>query len=324
MPKELQYLSKRRKNQIINCELNYHKHSKLLHSTNSNLTSNTIQAENNSNFTNIDDTVILAQDFNEMSESSVESLSDRQNYEKHNVEIQNYVSNISNDLSDCNKKSLQKDLQKLIVEQNIAHNTANELLAILRKHGHVDLPKDVRVLLKTPRNTSANIKCLGNGRYIHFGISSTLKRSIQIYCKFIKGNEIKLNINIDGLPLSKSSGSQFWPIMASIEDIDVYTLPFIIGIYHDMCKPNDANDFLLDFVNNFILLSLTGIIVSNKKYTITLNAILCDAPAKSFITYTKGHTGYFSCSNDISNPIRLHASCLLRCCKTCYTMDQRE
>jgi len=139
---------------------------------------------------------------------------------------------ISNDLSDCNKKSLREDLQKLIVEQNIAHNTANELLAILRKHGHVDLPKDMRVLLKTPRNASANIKSLGN--YIHFGISFTLKRSIQICSKFIKRNEIKLNINIDGLPLSKSSGSQFWPIMASIEDVDVYTSLFIIGIYHGM------------------------------------------------------------------------------------------
>jgi len=92
MPKELQYLSKRRKNQIINRELSYYKHSKLLCSTNLNITSNTIQAENNSNsnFTNIDDTIILTQDFNETSESSVldtELLSDRQNYEKHNVEI---------------------------------------------------------------------------------------------------------------------------------------------------------------------------------------------------------------------------------------------
>ncbi|XP_011859938.1 PREDICTED: uncharacterized protein LOC105557334 [Vollenhovia emeryi] len=87
--------------------------------------------------------------------------------------------------------------------------------------------------------------------------------------------------------------------MASIEDVDTYTQPFIIGIFHGLCKPNDANDFLREFVNDFILLSQTGIIVSNKKYTVTLNAILCDAPAKSFITYTKGHTGYFSCSKCI-------------------------
>lgn len=76
-------------------------------------------------------------------------------------------------------------------------------------------------------------------------------------------------------------------------------MPFIIDIYHGMCKPDDANDFLFDFVNDFILLSQTGIIVSNKKYTVILNSILSDAPAKSFITYTKGHTGYFSCSKCI-------------------------
>jgi len=67
--------------------------------------------------------------------------------------------------------------------------------------------------------------------------------------------------------------------MASIEGIDIYTLPFIIGIYHGMSKPNDTNEFLLDFVNDFILFSQTGIIVFQKKYAVTLNAVLCDAPS---------------------------------------------
>lgn len=37
-----------------------------------------------------------------------------------------------------------------------------------------------------------------------------------------------------------------------------------------------------------------------------INAILCDAPAKSFITYTKGHTGYFSCSKCIQEGDFVH------------------
>lgn len=49
--------------------------------------------------------------------------------------------------------------------------------------------------------------------------------------------EVKININIDGLPLSKSLGSQFWPILASIEIIDLYTEPFAVGVFHGMSKP---------------------------------------------------------------------------------------
>jgi len=88
-------------------------------------------------------------------------------------------------------------------------------------------------------------------------------------------------------------------ILASIEEIDVYTLPFIIGVYHGMCKPSSANEFLTDFVNEFTILFQRGITVNNETYKVVINAIVCDTPAKSFITYTKGHTGYFSCSKCI-------------------------
>jgi len=33
----------------------------------------------------------------------------------------------------------------------------------------------------------------------------------------------------------------------------------------------------------------------NKSYLVTIRAIICDAPAKSFITATKGHNAYFGC-----------------------------
>lgn len=199
-----------------------------------------------------------------------------------------------------NEQNLREDLQSLIIGHNTPHRTANELLQILRKHGNIELPSDVRVntsrnLVNTSRNASVNMKCMGNGRYAHFGLVFALKRSIKIYSTFIKTNEIKININVDGLPISKSSTSQFWPIMTSIKYIGIHTSPFIIGVYHGMCKLSDANDFLTSFVNEFLLLSENGIIVCNKKYKVSINAILCDAPARSFITYTKGHAGYFSC-----------------------------
>ena len=57
-------------------------------------------------------------------------------------------------INNFNYPSLRNDLQKFIVKYNISHNAAKELLEILRQHGHIELPKDVRSLIHTP------IKCL--------------------------------------------------------------------------------------------------------------------------------------------------------------------
>jgi len=125
---------------------------------------------------------------------------------------------ILTDVTDCMDKitNLQTELRTLIIKNNISHNIVNKLLFILRKYGHVELPSDVRVLLQTPQNASINFKVIGNSHYVHFGLFSALERSIQIYWQFLKMKKIKLNLNIDGLPLSISSGSQFWPILTSI------------------------------------------------------------------------------------------------------------
>jgi len=59
-----------------------------------------------------------------------------------------------------------------------------------------------------------------------------------------------LAIGIDGLPISKSSGGQLWPIMAYIiTDLPLPKKVFPVGIYYGFEKPKDSNEFLLDFVN---------------------------------------------------------------------------
>lgn len=296
MPKEIRYLSKRRVNQLIKRDID-NRYFDSIHSNKSNIVPN----ENA-------EAVFIPSHFDDISCAS-STLSDITNYsdepipmqlttinnEKHNIALRDNMSGLTDILFCNNENDLWKDLQTLIIEDNIPHNTANKLLKILKNHGHIELPNDVRVLVHTLRNASVNIIPVGNGHYVYFSLSSSLERSIKMYSIFIKSNDIRLNINIDGLSISKSSGSQLWPIMASIEGIDINTLPFIIGIYHGMCKPADANEFMNHFVNEFILLSQYGITISNVKYTVAINAILCDAPARSFITYTKGHTGYFSC-----------------------------
>jgi len=48
------------------------------------------------------------------------------------------------------------------------------------------------------------------GKYYHAGLGNSLKKSIRKhYCRNTSPSQIKINVNMDGLPLTKSSSSQF-------------------------------------------------------------------------------------------------------------------
>ncbi|KYN04656.1 hypothetical protein ALC62_04487 [Cyphomyrmex costatus] len=107
-------------------------------------------------------------------------------------------------------------------------------------------------------------------------------------------NNIHVNINIDGLPLAKSSNSQLWPILGEIQN-HTFKDPFLIGAYHGYKKPRNANEFLQKFYDEYVILHNEGFLFKNKRYYVTIRAIICDTPAKSFITGIKGHNAYFGC-----------------------------
>ena len=62
-----------------------------------------------------------------------------------------------------------------------------------------------------------------------------------------KSNVIYLQINIDGLPLFKSTKEQFWLILARINQLNVNT-PFIVGMYCGNNKPESIEDYLFHFI----------------------------------------------------------------------------
>lgn len=70
-------------------------------------------------------------------------------------------------ISNKNNVNLKDKLCKLISHYHISHNCVNELLQILRSEG-LDLPKDVRTLLKTPK--THEIIDVHPGSYIHIGV----------------------------------------------------------------------------------------------------------------------------------------------------------
>lgn len=108
------------------------------------------------------------------------------------------------------------------------------------------------------------------------------------------GECIQIAVGIDGLPISKSSFSQFWPILNYIIPHDKYVFP--IGIFFGNKKPDDSNEYLTDFIAKVLELNTYGITVNNKHKKIEIKIICCDVPVKVFVLRVKGHSGYFSCT----------------------------
>lgn len=181
------------------------------------------------------------------------------------------------------------------VEFNVSHNCLNKLLTILKSEG-LDVPKDGRTLMNTPKKH--NILSMKPGAYVHFDIKQIISSLLHKYeFDLIDTTDLKLGVNVDGLPISKSSKSQFWPILISICNVPVlsrYVLP--VGIYHGLKKPDSSADFLSYFLNDILNIIQLGIQINGRLFNITIGHIVCDAPAKSYILNVKGFNAYFGCN----------------------------
>lgn len=111
-------------------------------------------------------------------------------------------------------KEFQDRLREWAIIGNISHNNLSELMKLLYTQFKIPfLNQHPRTFLGTPR-TGHNIIKINNGEYWHHGVRKCLLQTL--------GNapfqsEIQLNINIDGIPLYKSSNQQFWPILGKIK-----------------------------------------------------------------------------------------------------------
>lgn len=202
----------------------------------------------------------------------------------------------NNDLSTCaeNKDkniSLRKKLASWAIEENITQNSFRKLLEILRNENDLtsfhNLPKDPRTMLSTPNNLRS-VK-MGTGSFYYFGIAQSINILIN-QCNVVLPNctSFELAVNIDGLPISKSSSTCLWPILVQIKSIEVlkkYVL--MVALYYGNGKPKNPNEYLKEFVNEAIYLITNGILINNQKYDFKIKVIICDTPAIQIL--------YFEC-----------------------------
>lgn len=201
----------------------------------------------------------------------------------------------SSECTNIAEESLEEQISLNLVQRSLKHNISHAALSHLLKIFKYYMPEllsDARSLLRTCRKVVS--KVIEPGEYYHFGVENCVKNLISYSHEFLESTEIvQLVINIDGLPLAKSSGSQVYPILCRL--VNDHNNLDMIGIYHGYQKSKDANDYLSDFVEDISNVINTGIVINNK-HPVKISHFVCDAVAEAYITYTTAHMGYCSCT----------------------------
>ncbi|XP_016657479.1 uncharacterized protein LOC107882894 isoform X1 [Acyrthosiphon pisum] len=191
---------------------------------------------------------------------------------------------------------LKDKIRSWILHHKVSHNCVNSILKIMKSEG-LQVPSDVPTLMKTP--LSHEIFNIDNGSYIHFGLEKMLTPILKKYFNKIDFNNVlKIGINIDGLPISKCSKNQLWPILLSIincNELSDFVIP--IGIFQGLTKPSSVTEFFHPFLLDISALLESGLCVNDKIFKFEISHIVCDFPAKAFLLNVKGHNGYFGCSS---------------------------
>ena len=102
---------------------------------------------------------------------------------------------------------------------------------------------------------------------------------------------MEMNINVDGVPLFKSSNGQLWPILEILHPFP----PFIIALYFRSIKLNEADEFIQDFMEEYKRLNSVGFEQGNQTFIVTVNVVIFDTPARQFSKSIRSHNARYAC-----------------------------
>lgn len=195
---------------------------------------------------------------------------------------------------DCTSKSLEFSckLARWGLDNNITHIAMKELVDILREEiCGSKLPKDPRTLFKTPKFSKPVL--LGSGKFKYFGVRNAFQLANRMGWENTCLTK-SVSLGIDGLPISKSSKSQFWPILALFEKCRA-PHPYVVALFFGSSKPSSLELFLKDLIAELRDITTNGIVISDSKYTLNVKCLIADAPARSFLKMCNGFNAYYGC-----------------------------
>lgn len=198
------------------------------------------------------------------------------------------------------------DLRKWSFQSNTTGTSLDDLLKLLHPR-MPDLPLCGKTLRKRRGPPRYKIKDFNSAheigsKFVYFGMTEQLQRLVNPDIHNTK--ILKLQFNVDGLPLYKSSPKEFWPILGKVFfEPDVYE-PFVIAVYCGAGKPKCVKEYLDEFVTELNQLLENGIVIEKSKFDVECMCFICDKPARSFLKGTKGHTGFYVCERCTVQGIR--------------------
>ncbi|KZS05519.1 Uncharacterized protein APZ42_031268 [Daphnia magna] len=165
-----------------------------------------------------------------------------------------------------NEQIVTSKLQTWSEESDIPFVHVDTLLKLLNQDAGLSyLPLTARTLMNTMR-AKINLRTVFPGKYFHYGIAKYVLSFLSKLPKREIPNKVMLVINIDGIPLTKISGSQFWPILCSVYESE-------------------------------------GLMFKNNVIPVFVHALICDSPARAFVTSVKGHNAYHGCPKCVTKGV---------------------
>ncbi|KAL2101377.1 hypothetical protein ACEWY4_003138 [Coilia grayii] len=197
---------------------------------------------------------------------------------------------VSQHTENVSPSTLKEGLANWAVDHNITHSAVDGLLTILKRHNIQQLPSTARTLLGTQQIVPLTTK--SGMDYVFLGVQTMLKKTLQKNPLPVDTSVLKLSLNVDGLPLFKSSKTCLWSILAATDQIPPSVFP--VALTCGTSKPADL-DFLTDTTNELSDLLREGIVYEGRNIAVNLQSIICDAPARAMVKGTKQYSGYYGC-----------------------------
>lgn len=119
---------------------------------------------------------------------------------------------------------LTESLKNWALKHGCTRQCINDILRIFIDLGH-SVPRDARTILNTSRNVAT--RPMKEGDYVYMGVQNRIEKLLKWHQYSV--NKISLKINIDGIPLFKSSSLQLWPILIQFGNFKPISVAFFCG-----------------------------------------------------------------------------------------------